>query len=53
LAKGKPEINFISVFERRNGKWSPNELIVALPFKGFEIAVKSIPYSGFGRGTKP
>jgi uncharacterized protein (DUF169 family) len=53
LAKGKPEINFISVFERRNGKWSPNELIVALPFKDFEIAVKSIPYSGFGRGTKP
>lgn len=52
LAKGKPEINFISAFERRNGKWSANELIVALPFKDFEVAVKSIPYSGFGRGTK-
>lgn len=53
LAKGRPEINFISAFERRNGKWSANELIVALPFKDFEVAVKSLPYSGFGRTAKP
>jgi len=53
LAKGKPEINFISAFERRNGKWSPNELIVALPFKDFEAAAKSIPYSGFGQAITP
>lgn len=48
LAKGKPEINFISAFERRAREWSPDELIVALPFKDFEVAVESIPYSGFG-----
>lgn len=48
LAKGMPEINFVSAFERRTHKWSQNELIVALPLKGFEIAVESIPYSGFG-----
>lgn len=49
LAKGKPEINFISVFERRRRKWSPNELIIALPFKEFMVAVESISYSTFGR----
>jgi uncharacterized protein (DUF169 family) len=48
LAKGMPEINFVSAFERRTHKWSQNELIVALPLKVFEIAVESIPYSGFG-----
>ena len=35
LAKGKPDVNFISIFERRRGTWSPNELIVTLPFKDF------------------
>jgi len=49
LAKGKPEINFISVFERRRRKWSPNELIIALPFKDFLVAVESISHSSFGR----
>jgi len=46
--KGKPDVNFISIFERRRGKWSPNELIVTLPFKDFLIAVESIPHSGYG-----
>ena len=48
LAKGQPEINFISFFERRERRWSPNELIVALPLKDFEAAVENIPKSGFG-----
>lgn len=48
LAKERPEINFVSIFERRARGWSPNELIVALPLKDFEIAVESIPHSGFG-----
>jgi len=48
LAKGRPEINFVSVFERRVHSWSPNELIVALPLKDFETAVESISRSGFG-----
>jgi uncharacterized protein (DUF169 family) len=49
LAKGKPEINFVSVFERRtHDVWSPNELIVALPLKDFETAVESISHSGYG-----
>jgi len=48
LAKGKPDVNFISIFERRRGKWSPNELIITLPFKEFLVAVESIPHSGFG-----
>jgi uncharacterized protein (DUF169 family) len=49
LAKGKPDINLISVFERRRGKWRPNELIITLPFKEFLIAVKSIAHSRYGR----
>ena len=49
LAKGKPDVNFISVFERRRGTWSPNELMVTLPFKDFLVAVESIPHSGYGR----
>lgn len=49
LAEGKPDINFISIFERRTGKWSPNEFMVALPFKDFLAAVESIPHSGFGK----
>jgi uncharacterized protein (DUF169 family) len=48
LAKGKPDINFISTFERKRGQWSPNELIIALPLKDFLIAVESIPHSGYG-----
>jgi len=48
LAKGKPDVNFISVFERRRGKWSPNELIVTLPFKDFLSVAESIPHSGYG-----
>jgi len=49
LAKGKPDVNFISIFERRRDTWSPNELIVTLPFKEFLVAVESIPRSGYGR----
>lgn len=49
LAKGKPDVNFISVFERQRGEWSPNELILTLPFREFLVAVKSISSSGFGR----
>ena len=48
LAKGRPEINLISHFERRGGRWSPDELMVALPFKDFETAVENISDSGFG-----
>jgi len=48
LAKGRPDINLISTFERRAGKWSPNELILAMPLKDFEAAVENIPYSGYG-----
>lgn len=47
LAKGKPEINLISTFERMAGEWSPNELLLALPFKDFEAAVENIPNSGY------
>jgi len=52
LAKGRPEMNLISAFERRGGKWSPDELIVALPLKDFEAAVENIPHSGFGITSK-
>jgi uncharacterized protein (DUF169 family) len=48
LAKGKPEINLISTFERKAGKWSPNELILAMPLKDFESAIGNIPNSGYG-----
>jgi uncharacterized protein (DUF169 family) len=48
LTKGKPEINLISHFERRGGKWSPNELVIAMPLKDFEAAVENIQHSGFG-----
>ena len=48
LAKGRPEINLISFFERKRGNWSTDELIVALPFRDFETAVKNIPNSGYG-----
>jgi len=48
LAKGKPELNLIAAFERRAGRWSPNELILAMPLKNFEAAVENIPNSGYG-----
>jgi len=48
LTNGRPEINLISTFERRVGKWSPNELLLAMPLKDFEAAVENIPNSGFG-----
>jgi len=47
LAKGKPEINLISTFERKAGQWSPSELILALPLKDYEAALENIPYSGY------
>jgi len=49
LAKEKPDINLISIFERTRHKWSPNKLIVTLPFKDFITAVRSIDYSGYGK----
>ncbi len=49
LTKGKPDVNLISIFERMRHKWSPNELIVTLPFKDFVTAVKSVDYSGYGK----
>ncbi len=48
LAKGKPDINLISIFERTRHKWSPDKLIVTLPFKDFMAAVRSVEYSGYG-----
>jgi uncharacterized protein (DUF169 family) len=48
LAKGRPEINLISTFERRQNKWSQDEFIVAMTLKDFEEAVKNIRDSGFG-----
>jgi hypothetical protein len=35
-------------FERHSHKWSPNELIIALPLKDFDTAIESIPHSGYG-----
>jgi len=52
LAKRKPDVNLISIFERTRHKWSPNNLIVTLPFKDFMTAVKSIDYSGYGKKAK-
>lgn len=49
LAKGKPDVNLISIFERTRHKWSPDKLIVTLPFKDFMTAVRSIDYSGYGK----
>jgi uncharacterized protein (DUF169 family) len=48
LAKNKPQINLIAAFDRKASKWSPNELILAVPFKDFEEAVENIPKSGYG-----
>jgi uncharacterized protein (DUF169 family) len=48
LAEQKPQINLIAAFDRKASKWSPNELILALPFKNFEEAVENIPKSGYG-----
>jgi len=52
LAKGRPEVNLISTFERRAGKWSPNELILAMPLRDFEAAVENMPNSGYGTSIK-
>lgn len=48
LAEGKPNVNFISTFERRRGKWSPNELVITLPLKPFLVAMESLERSGYG-----
>jgi len=53
LAKGKPDVNLISIFERTRHKWSPDELIVTLPFKDFVTAVRSVDYSGYGKKVAP
>ena len=49
LAKGKPDVNLISAFERARHTWSSDKLIVTLPFKDFMIAVRSVDYSGYGK----
>jgi uncharacterized protein (DUF169 family) len=49
LAKGRPEISFMSWHSRPAADWSPNELIIALPFRDFKIAVNNIHNSGFGK----
>ena len=48
LAKGRPEISFLAGHSRQASEWSPNELIIGLPFSDFEAAVRNIPNSGFG-----
>ena len=48
MAKGKPEINLISAFERRGGGWAPDELVVGMPLKNLEAAIENIPESGYG-----
>jgi uncharacterized protein (DUF169 family) len=53
LAKKKPDINLISIFERTRHKWSPNKLMVTLPFMDFMTAVKSLDRSGYGTMTRP
>lgn len=53
LDKNKPEINLIATFERKAGRWSPNELILALPYKEFRIAIENIPNSGYGTYANP
>jgi uncharacterized protein (DUF169 family) len=48
LAKGRPEINFLCSHARRLTKWSPNELMIALPLPDFQAMVHNIPFSGYG-----
>jgi uncharacterized protein (DUF169 family) len=51
LAKGKPDVNLISTFERTRHKWSPDTLIVTLPFKDFTVAARNIENSSYGKKT--
>jgi uncharacterized protein (DUF169 family) len=53
LAKGRPEISFMAGHSRRAVRWSANELMIGLPFKDFEVAVNSLPKSGFGAAPTP
>jgi uncharacterized protein (DUF169 family) len=48
MAKGRPEINFLCSHARKLAKWSPNELMIALPFPDFQAMVHNIPFSGYG-----
>jgi uncharacterized protein (DUF169 family) len=48
LVKGRPEINFLAANSRRLAKWSPNELMVSMPFRDFETALDNVPLSGYG-----
>ena len=49
LAKGKPDLNLISMFERARHKWSSDKLIITLPFKDFMAALKNIDNSCYGK----
>ena len=53
LANGKPDVNLISVFERSRHKWSPDKLIVTLPFKDFMTVVRSVDHSAYGKKAAP
>jgi uncharacterized protein (DUF169 family) len=47
LAKNQPQINLIASFDRGGGKWDPDEMILALPFKHFEEALENTAKSGY------
>jgi uncharacterized protein (DUF169 family) len=51
LAKGRSEINFLAAHSRRLAKWSPNELMVSMPFRDFETALDNVPLSGYGSAS--
>lgn len=48
LAKDGPEINFLAMHSRKLANWSPNELIIAMPFRTFEKALDDISRSEYG-----
>ena len=48
LGKNQPQINLIASFDRAGGKWSPNQMILAIPFKHFEEALENMSKSGYG-----
>jgi uncharacterized protein (DUF169 family) len=49
LVKRKPDLNLISMFERKRHKWSSDKLIVTLPFKDFLTALRNIDNSCYGK----
>jgi len=47
LGRNQPQINLIASFDRSGVKWSPEEMILALPFRHFEQALKDTSKSGY------